>query len=73
MIIKNNWFAILDISEIQLQINWKSYHQNLNTVTKTLNTEKQESSNRTEMPSNCNQNTTHPNTTKQTLTQEEKC
>ena len=37
-----------------------------------LNTEKPESSNRIETPSNSNRNTIHPNTTEQTLTQEEK-
>ena len=55
-----------------IPINSDSCQQNPNTETETPNTEKQEPPNRIETQSNCKQNTTHTNTTKQTITQEDK-
>ena len=46
--------------------------QDPNTVTEMLNTEKLEPSNQIRMQNNCNQHTINPNTTEQTLTQEDK-
>ena len=53
-------------------MNSESRQENPNTIIDTTNTEKQGQSNRNEPQSNNNRNSTHPNLTEQTLTQEEK-
>ena len=62
MIIKKDWFSDLEISEIHQQINRESRQQDHNTIIETLNTEKQEHSNRSKTQSNSNQ-TPHVQTT----------
>ena len=52
--IKKTWFSDLEIFEIHQQINRESSQQDSNTIIKILNTEKEESSDRTERQSNNN-------------------
>ena len=68
MMIKKGLLSGLEILEIHPQINRETCQQDLNTVTKMLNAEKQELSYWIETSSSTNLNTTHPNTTEQTLT-----
>ena len=67
-IIKKGWFSGLKILEIYRE----TYQPVPNTVIEMLNTEKPETSNQIQTLDNSNRTTTHPNTTQQTLTQEEK-
>ena len=66
-ILKKGWFSDLEILEIYQQINREIYQQEHTTLTETLNTEKQEPSNWSEMQNNGNWNTTNLDTTEQTL------
>ena len=70
MIIKQGWFSDIEILKIHQQINRETSQLDSNTVTKTLNTEKQKLSNWIETPSNRNRNTVHPNPTEEKLKQE---
>ena len=73
-ILKKDCSSDLEILEIYQQINREEYQQNYTMLAEMLNTEKQELPNQTEMQNNGNWNITHPNTTKQMLTQEDnKC
>ena len=71
MVIKKVWFSNLEILEIHQQINRETFQQDSISVTETINTEKHDPSNRIEMQSNCNRNSTQPNS-EQTIKQEEK-
>ena len=53
-------------------MNRETRQLDFNALTEMPNTEKLETSNRIETPSNSNRNTIHPNTTEQTLTQKVK-
>ena len=73
-IIKKGWFSDLEILEIHQKTN---NNQDTNTITDTLSIDKQEQSNRNELPTSKNRNTTQlnntqPNNTEQALTQEQK-
>ena len=69
MIIKKGWFCNLEKLEMRQQIKSEACQLDSNTITETPNREKLEHSNRTKRLSNSNRNTTHPNTTEQTLTE----
>ena len=71
IIIKEGYFSDLEIFEMRQPMNKETFPVDPNTVNKTLNSEKKNWT-RLEMPSNSNQNITHPNTTeKKTLTKED--
>ena len=70
-IIKKSWFSDLEILEMHQQIYREIYQHVFNTVTETLNTEKPETPEQTQTLRNSIWKTTHPNTTKQALTQED--
>ena len=70
-VIKKSWVSDLEILEIHERINRKSRQHYPNTIINIPNTEKQEPSNKNELQSNNDQNTTHSNHTEQTLIQEE--
>ena len=66
---KKGWFSDLEILEIHQKIN---NEQDTNTISDTPIIDKQEQSNRNKLPISENRNTTHPNSTEQTLTQKQK-
>ena len=68
MIQKKGWFSDLEIVERDQQVNNEEYQIDPTTQTETLNTERQETPSQTETKNNENRFTTHPNTTKQRLT-----
>ena len=59
------------MQEICQKINWEPRQQDIITISDKPNTEKEEHSNRNELQTNDNRNTTYPNHTEQTLIQEE--
>ena len=68
-IIKEGWFSDLEILEIHQKTN---NIQDSKTISDTPSTDKQEQSNQNELPISENRNTTTPNNTEQTPTQEQK-
>ena len=65
-------YIYIYILEIQQQIYWETCQKDPNIVTEILNTEKPEPSHQKGKLGNINRNTTHPDTTKQKLREEEK-